>query len=102
MQLNFFDEPLHTRHRDPPRVAVPPVDPQVAEGDAPDLSRQSELILARLRKGPASVTELESFSGARRVAARILDLKEAGHAIEGFWFDRSSRLYGYRLESNDT
>lgn len=49
--------------------------------DAKRLSDQAKSILARLREGPADEIDLHGASGSRRVAARIYELREAGHEI---------------------
>lgn len=63
--------------------------------DAPRLSAQSKLILARLREGPADEIELHTVSGSRRVAARIYELRQLGHEIVSFTSSR--KVGGYRL-----
>lgn len=49
-------------------------------GDA--LTAQCAAVLAALRCGPKTTTELRSITGALSPAARCLDLRKRGHAIE--------------------
>lgn len=63
--------------------------------DTKRLSDQELAILNRLREGPADEIDLREASGSHRVAARIYNLRQAGHNIASF---RSSRKCGgYKL-----
>ena len=70
-----------------PPVPFPPapvVDPGVRMSDVPRLSDQCELVLSWLKAGERIDQEIAA-SRARiwRLAARIHDLRAAGHAIRG-------------------
>ena len=55
-------------------------DPQLVPEDKPRLNRQCHAILARLREGTASNTQLVTI--ALRYSARIKELRDHGYAIE--------------------
>lgn len=63
---------------------------------------QNSAILAHLRAGK-SITGLDAMSrfGCTRLAARILDLRQAGHAITGetITTENGKRFKEYRLET---
>jgi hypothetical protein len=73
---------------------IPVVDPHVTPEEMPRLSRQSQLILDRLRCGPARNTELVEI--AVRYGARLLDLRRSGFVITTE-LDRASGVAVYRL-----
>jgi hypothetical protein len=43
---------------------------------------QTEIILGLLQRGPVTVPVARQFAGCERLAARINDLRRAGHQIE--------------------
>ena len=49
------------------------------------ISLQQDLILDRLRTGPATVREIESELHVRDATARIHELRERGHRIKTDW-----------------
>jgi hypothetical protein len=74
---------------------IPVVDiSHVTPEEMPRLSRQSQLILNRLRCGPARNTELVEI--AVRYGARLLDLRRSGFRITTE-LDRASGVAVYRL-----
>jgi hypothetical protein len=82
----------------PPAVVhIPPQDPKVrGTEEEPRLTRQSLAILARLREGPASNSDLVLI--AQRFGARVHDLREAGYPITILSRDRASGVTVYALE----
>ena len=85
MQLSLFDAP-------PRPIAV--VDPHVDHRDIPQLTRQSRVILERLRQGPATNAELTAVG--LRYSARIHELRRAGHEIESEQLGWSLWLFSLR------
>lgn len=84
--------------REPPPVAVEPVDPSVLETDKPRLSTLALNILARLKQGPALNHELIGPEcGGMRIGSRLNDLKKAGV----IWTKRhiEGSVWEYRLIS---
>jgi hypothetical protein len=92
MQNNLFPD-LHEKLVDPP--AIPPCDPNAAPGAAVRLSRQSEAILDRLRKGRASNRELAAL--ALKYTSRMSDIRAAGHDVRVVEQDHGSGLAVYAL-----
>lgn len=76
------------------RLSDPKVRGSVEE---PRLTNQCQLILARLKQGPASNTELANI--ATRFGARVHDLRSAGYNIVITHRDRRSGLTFYALEA---
>jgi hypothetical protein len=62
------------------------------------LSKQCEAILERLRRGPATNTELAGM--ALKYTSRISDLRERGHVIEVKSHDRATGVVVYRLRED--
>jgi hypothetical protein len=77
---------------------IPPVDPSVPSAAVPRLSRQSLAILDRLRKGPATNTELAGIT--HRFGARKFDLVKAGYDVRIVGHDAASGLVRYALFEN--
>lgn len=63
------------------------------------LSAQCEQILARLKRGPASNTELSAI--AMRYSARIFDLRRRGYKIEITARDTDTGAVTYELTGGD-
>lgn len=60
---------------------------------------QTDRLLAHLKRGK-TITTLQAMKdfGCCRLAARIADLKAAGHKISAYWAkERNSRVYKYYL-----
>ena len=78
------------------KQSIPVVDRNVSKSDKDRLGRSSAAILQRLKRGPATNTELTKIGGMR-FGARLHDLRKAGHPT------RSRHLVGgvwiYELES---
>lgn len=59
---------------------------------------QNDLILSHLRKAPITPLEAMQNYGCLRLAARILDLKRAGHKIVGEKVHSRDKVFSqYRL-----
>lgn len=86
-QLSLFDQPHRT---------IKPCDPTVTKAAAPRLSRQCREILARLREGSATNTELAIIS--RKYTSRISDLRWVGCIVTCFDHDHKTGLARYRLD----
>lgn len=80
----------------PEPAVIHPVDPNV-ESEPARLSRQSSAILERLRRGPATNTELIVM--AQRFGARLHDLRKAGYQISTNLIDTENGIYLYTLEA---
>lgn len=63
----------------PGAYGIRPTDPNVDPRDVPRLSRQCELILERLRRGPATNRELAAI--ALKYTGRLSDARQNGHDI---------------------
>ena len=69
--------------------------PTVSEAAKPRLGRQQQAILERLRRGPATNTELSQI--AQRFSARIGELRAAGYDIRRTHDDHERGVYVYEL-----
>ena len=69
--------------------------PTVPEAAKPRLGRQQWAILERLRRGPATNTELSQI--AQRFSARIGELRDAGYNIQRTYDDDRRGVYVYEL-----
>jgi hypothetical protein len=74
---------------------VPVADPHVTAEEKPRLSRQSAQILAALRSGPKSNSELMAI--AQRFGARLFDLRQAGYTVDVVSRDRETGRVVYAL-----
>jgi hypothetical protein len=86
---------MHDETQDLPLFRL--ADPKVrGTEEEPRLSRQCQAILARLKEGPASNSDLMRI--AQRFGARIHDLRGAGYAIEIQSRDRVTGVTIYAME----
>ena len=69
--------------------------PTVPEAAKPRLGRQQRAILDRLRRGPATNTELVQI--AQRFGGRIGELRAAGYDIRRTYDDDRRGVYMYEL-----
>ena len=69
--------------------------PTAPEAAKPRLGRQQRAILERLRRGPATNTELSQI--AQRFSARIGELRDAGYDIRRTHDDHERGVYVYEL-----
>jgi hypothetical protein len=88
-QLSLFDPAT-------PKMPIKPCDPKVGDVAKPRLSRQCRLILERLRRGPATNSELSGI--ALKYTNRISELRMAGYVIPCFDHNRKTGLAYYRLD----
>lgn len=59
---------------------------------------QNNLILSHLKRAPITPLDALERYGCFRLAARIADLRSAGHAIKTEWVERQGKRYArYRL-----
>lgn len=93
MQGQLFDtsEPGRNQYGYP----IEPRDPHLDEAEKPRLSAQCRAILDRLRKGPATNTELSGI--ALKYTGRISDLRAAGYEVKIVARDLTSGLVTYKL-----
>ncbi len=64
----------------------------------PDKSSQTELILQALKRGPLTPLEALRDMGCFRLAARVLDLRQAGHTIVSEKVEANGKRFAqYRL-----
>jgi hypothetical protein len=75
--------------------AIPPRDPRVAPAAVARLSAQSAAVLERLRRGPATNTELAAIT--HRFGARLYDCRKAGYDIRITANDHATGLVTYAL-----
>lgn len=63
---------------------------------------QTEIILDMLKRGPVTLPEARSLANCERLAARINDLRRAGHQIETELFKTNSgkTVARYHLKEN--
>ena len=72
---------------------IPPVDPNAREQDRPRLTGQNADLLARLKTGER-VTPGDALSmGIQRLAARVLDLRQAGYDVRSEWYGDVKRYW---------
>jgi hypothetical protein len=71
--------------------APAPCDPHVVEQDKPRLTGQNQVILLRLRQGPATNVELADL--ALKYSGRISDLRAAGYTIICHRGERGLNIY---------
>ena len=59
---------------------------------------QEKAILSHLKRGPITPLDALERYGCFRLAARISDLRSAGHPIKTEWLERQGKRYArYRL-----
>jgi len=72
-----------------------------AAATAPGLKPSARVVFELLRERPAGVTSLDALDGGAgfRLSGRILELRQAGFAIETTWetTGRGARIARYRL-----
>ena len=73
---------------------IPTSDPSVHPTDVPRLTGQNATVLRLLRQGPVTIHTVRDL-GITRLAARIGDLKRAGHRVA---VRRVGVVAEYRLE----
>lgn len=74
-------------------------DPRLNPKEKPRLSRQCELILSRLREGPAKNTELVAI--ALKYTGRISDIRKAGYVVEVIERDYETGITLYALRGDN-
>ena len=77
-------------------------DPQLPAEARPRLGGQNGLVLARLRRGPATNIELEQYSGSHRINSRVADVRRWLRKYEGMTVvatavDVSKGVYRYEI-----
>lgn len=70
-------------------------DPGVSAASQPRLSRQCQLILDRLRQGPATNHELAGL--ALKYTSRLSDLRKAGYSVTCVAHNRVTGVATYEL-----
>ena len=59
---------------------------------------QNHTILSHLKRGPITPLQALEHYGCLRLAARIQNLRDAGHAIKTEWVERQGKRFArYRL-----
>ena len=79
-------------------------DPNLDDEAKGRLGGQNALVLARLRRGPATNIELEKLSGSRRINSRVADVRRHLRMSENSTIvcraiDVSRGLFAYRIVS---
>ena len=79
----------------PQPMAIRPLSSGVPESDKTRLKPSAVAILARLQQGPATALDLARCGGGLRYGARLLELRQVGHAILAE--DEGAGVWRYRL-----
>ena len=86
----FTDEVEHT-------------DPEIPKDAKPRLNSQNQRVLARLKTGSATNTQLEKVSGSKRVNSRVADVrrylkKTTGQTVTTSVIDSKAGIYRYEIK----